>query len=150
MLAFFLGGLSWISSLSAGSAYDATTWQCLVTGMLIDGIFMYWFYTSKVNYIKTRWVCSLLTLGIIATGTFSILSYSFEYYLIDEDFFLLSFFVSAYETFGFVVSLLIMVVAITPQKIIGALDGNYWPKFANGIRYSCDMDSTNNTKSNLQ
>ena len=146
MLAIFLGGLSWGFSFLVDRSYEFTTWQCLVSLILIDIIFMYLFQSSRVHYIKSRWVCSILFISIVFTAIFSVLMYSYQYYIVSLDFLPLAVFRDYYQAFTFIMSALIMLVSATPQRIVSSLDGLYWPRFADNIRYTCDMDRRKDTK----
>lgn len=67
-----------------------------------------------------------------------------------SDFFLLTIFESYYKPFCFVISLLVLFVLGTPQRIIGALDANYWPRSSGGVPYDLFMDSLHSRKGGEQ
>lgn len=149
-LCFLLGCFSWLSSYLVAGAYGVMVWQCLVSLVLVDFVFIFAFYISKTNYIKRRWVLNLLLISMFVTSisafTMAVAQAGFIY----SDFILLTLFQSYYGPFSFVVSLLILIVLATPQRIIGALDANYWPRSARGTPYDLFMDSLEHRKGGPQ
>lgn len=145
-LCFLLGCVSWLSSYWVAYVYGIMVWQCLVSLVLVDFVFIFSFYVSGINCIKRRWVLNLLLISMTITSisafTMAVAQAGFIY----SDFILLTLFESYYGPFSFVVSLLILIVLGTPQRIIGAFDANYWPKSARGIPYDLFMDSLHNRK----
>jgi len=145
-LCFILGCLSWLSSYLVASTYGVMIWQCLVSLMLVDFVFIFAFYVSGTNHIKLKWVLTLLFISMLVTSisafTMAVAQAGFVY----SDFFLLTLFESYYGPFSFVISLLILVVLGTPQRIIGAFDANYWPKSFSGVPYDLFMDSVQHRK----
>jgi len=145
-LCFLLGGLSWLCSYLVDTAYSVMTWQCLVSLMLVDFVFIFAFYASGTNYIKLKWVLTLLfvamSISSLSAFTMAVAQAGFIY----SDFFLLRAFESYYSPFSFVVSLLVLIVLGTPQRIIGAFDANCWPKSFSGVPYDLFMDSLQHRK----
>lgn len=148
ILPIFLALATWAASFLVMKSYQETTWQCLVSIVLVDVLAMFAFMNTRVHYIVGRWVSSILFISVLVTALSSVLMYSYQMFIIDKDFLLLAIFTGHYQSFGFVTSVLVLLVSAIPPKIASALDGLYWPIFASSIRYGCDMDRIHNSKEN--
>lgn len=145
-LCFVLGCVSWLSSYLVANAYGVMVWQCLVSLLLVDFVFIFVFYISGLNYVRLRWVLNLLLISMVITSISTFTMAMAQAGFIYSDFILLSLFESYYATFSFIISLLILIVLGVPQGIIGALDANYWPRTSRGVPYDLFMDSLHDRK----
>ena len=146
ILPIFLALVSWFVSFLVVESYEETTWQCLVSVILADIVFMFLFMSGKIHYVTSRWACTVLFISVVPTVIFMILMYSYQSFIIDRNFIVLAAFENYYNLFGLIMSMLVLLVSAVPPRIASALDGLYWPHFADGIRYSCDMDRVHHAK----
>lgn len=146
ILPILLALATWAASFLVMESYQETTWQCLVSVVLVDVLAMFAFMNTRVHYIVGRWVSAVLFISVFVTALFSVLMYSYQTFIIDKDFLLLAIFTDHYQSFGFIMSVLVLLVSMIPPKIASALDGLYWPNFADDIRYGCDMDRIHTIK----
>ncbi len=149
-IVFIIGLLSWLSSYMVNIAYDTMVWQCLVSLVLVDLLFIFIFNFSSMNHIKRRWVLNLLLISITVTAGSSFLIAVGQAGFIYSDFFLLVAFEGYYQSFSMIISALILVVLGSPQRIIGAFDANYWPRSSSGVPYDCFADSLYNSEGGEQ
>lgn len=148
ILPIFLALSAWAASFLVMNSYSEATWQCLSSLILVDALAMFAFMSARVHYVVARWVSAILFISIVVTSMSALLMYSYQNFTMDVDFVLLVVFSDYYQAFGFVMSALVLIVSAIPPKIASALDGLYWPVFANSIRYGCDIDRTHNSKRN--
>jgi hypothetical protein len=146
-MATFLALLSWLSSYVTWITYDADTWQCLVSLLLIDLVFMFLISKSRVNYIKTKWMCWLIFISIVFLSVFTLVTYALEYKLIGYNSLLYTVFEVTHGPLGFIISLLMLLVAMAPQKLISTWDYDFWPHSIDNIFIPCDSDSYQDIKS---
>jgi len=144
--AIALAALSWLFSLLVFEAYVDPTWQCLASLALVDFIFMVIFYYSDINDQKVRWICSLFAISAFFTLISSIVYYSYQYAIIESDFFAVNAVVSYYGDLSFVLSLLIMIVSTLNDRIMDKVDGLFWPSFARTFRFNFDVWRSRNLK----
>lgn len=146
-MATFLALLSWLSSYVTWIAYDADTWQCLVSLILVDLVFMFLISKSRVNYIKTKWMCWLIFFSIVFLCVFSLVTFALQYKIIEYNSLLYTAFEVTHGPLGFIISLLMLMVAITPQRLISSWDYDFWPSSVDDIFIPCDSDSYQDIKS---
>lgn len=146
-MATILALLSWLAGYITWAAYEFSTWQCLVSLVLIDLVFMFLISKSRVNYIKSKWMCWLLFISIVFLCVFTLVTYALEYQLIEYNSLLYTLFEVTHGPLSFIISLLMLMVAITPQRLISAWDYDFWPSSIDDIFIPCDSDSYQDIKS---
>lgn len=136
--------------LVVGEAYNQASWQYYCTLSLVDFMFLYIVGASSIERIKKRWMSCLLFLAILFSLLTSVPTYIYEFYNITFIDYIATWLHDLYIVMGAVISILMILVAVMPKRILQVLNDNYWPSRLNSI-YNCDRDyKYKNIKKNFQ
>lgn len=126
--------MSWLASYVTNASYEYTTWQCVVSLVLIDIVFMYLTsISSRIDCIRTDYMCLAFFSAIVYLAPFAIITCLMECAYIPSDSGIYAAYSSTFGTVGFAISLIILIIAILPNKILEGLD--------NAARFTCFVRS---------
>ena len=129
----FIAMISWGVGWVLAEIFQVRTWSNLAMLGLND-FFFFWLISSirivKINYIKRRYMCSILALSLMYIIPFSIVTYVFEYSSYDFIVPIQSVMISSFATVSLVLSLLLIGISITPQVILNGINSRCWPDSA--------------------
>lgn len=143
--------ISWAVGWSLAEIFEVRSWSNIAMFGLND-MFFFWLISSirivKINYIKRRYMCSILAISLIYIIPFSVVTYIFEYSTFDFIVPIQSVMMSSFVTVSLVLSLLLITVSITPQVILNGINSRYWPSDADILlNYRFQDDHADSKKS---
>jgi len=138
MIALIIALFSSCVGLVVADAYAQANWQYYITLSLVDFMFLYIVGASSIERIRKRWMSCLFFIAIMCSLAASIPTYIFEYY---ETSSLNTQVVvhNLYVAMGLGISILMILVAVLPKRILRVLNDNFWPAWLDSI-YNCDRD----------
>lgn len=147
MSALFLALASWAVSSLTAEAYEYTTWQCVVSLVLIDIVFMFTVAISKrIDCIRTDWMCLAFLVSVFYHASFALVTYLMECAFIPSGEGLYLAYSSSFGSVGFAISAIILIIAILPDKLLTGLDNAFrFNRTCHSYVFS-DIDSHKNTK----
>ena len=129
------------------SAYEFDTWQCLVSLMLVDFLFVVFVSTSKINPVKAHWINLVFYCSIIANGVFAVIVFMRFNGLIGKISPGFDVMESIYFYSGVVLTIMLFLAACTRQWILGRFDDLCWPRVFDDV---CIFDSYDSWQNNRE
>ena len=140
MKCFLLSLFSFVVSYSVNEAHSVGGWQNYSSLALVDLFFMFIFGAVDIDLKRKRWISIGLFSTFSASLILTMIVYLYQYYSLQfiDSIALNS--IDMYTEFSLVVSILIILIAVLPKRIVGILDDRFWPSFLAGI-YSCNISA---------
>lgn len=133
-------------SVIVRSAYEFDTWQCLVSLMLVDFLFVVYVSSSRIHPTKAHWMNLIFHCSIIANGLFAIIVFMRFNGLINEVSPGFDLTESAHHYLGVTLTILLFLAAFTRQRILGRFDDLCWPRAFDDIHIFDSYDSWQNNR----
>jgi len=138
--------LSLVVSLLVRSAYEFDNWQCLVSLMLVDFLFVVYVSSSRIHHVKAHWMNLVFYCSIIANGVFAVIVFMRFNGLISKVSPGFDVMESVYFYSGVILTTLLFLAAFTRQRILGRFDDICWPRAFDNVHIFDSYDSWQNNR----
>jgi len=134
--AFLIALISWGVGWLLAEVFHVRSWDNLLMLCFNDFIFICiiaYIKIIKIDRYRRRYMCSILSIAFFYIALFSPVSYIYEYsnYIFISPIY--HHMLNGFKDLSLVLSLLLIVVSITPQGILNAMDRRLWPNWAGNI-----------------
>lgn len=133
MIGFILAILSFACGWLIAEAYPSVGWHSLGSYILCDLFFIWLFSEFRVDYVKQRWICCLLTISVFVGGLFTPIAFVYEHStwgFIEGPY---NFFYRHFDAISIILSTLVVLVSATPRKLLYVFDRIFWPGWGDDI-----------------
>lgn len=146
MIAILLALASWVPGFIFVSAVPEQTWGNLFVIMSID-IFFFWLISiSRIDYVKRNFMCVILALSIFYMVPYILTTFIYMYGNIQFIDNCQLFLFENHNAFSVTLSLLLIIVSLTPRKLLYGIDRLFRPDIPGDILYNSDSESYQNSE----